>query len=829
MTRSIYIYSAVLLTAALAFSSCEKEPDIRPGDAQTLTICLSPADMELTRAESEYGSDDCKENVINSFKLYFYTSDSETETAVYVYPEDNTLASLTNAGATGYTTNKLTQDPESGKVTLSIALDKKVGDALSQNGKSSNCYVYAVANIPSSVSLPYTAGDASTSRESLKKIPVTASFGPDASVTADPYASRQTDFVMDGSAVLSIDSDKRITVDKTLTGSEYVEMSRAAAKITFYITEIKNVFETSATGDVTGVWIADVDKMRVAYKNTVNYGFIGSETSATDRDGKTASYSTSQGRLLKYIDKAVVKSKHVYISGTELADSTVTFTDCTHPLPFYSYFDEWTSSNDSSAPYLLVQIPWKYTKLDGSGTRYFTCYYAVPFNSVTCRIDRNTWYKVSLSVSILGSGDPENPTDITPSYMVLPWGSTPVETNANLKRYKYLLVDQNTYTMNNVDQLAISFYSSHSLEIESAKLTYTILAPDGTTTVYNEWGRTSSLPIYEPTEDEVSQSSVYNSSDNYDTSKYLYIKKDQKAQNDTLVFNHPLNNEYNDNLDVTEYVLTVKVRHKDDASFNETVVITQRPALYVEAKLNSACDKSYINYGTSGYYRTRSGRYTSPNNNNSGYVRINGGTSGSGWSAVSYITGGNKDPYMYVVSVSSLPSDSNFIIGDPRSETRNNLNYNFSSAQSMYYGSNYSLTYYYPTDATASSNHMIAPSFRIASSYGVVIAITYAEAQYRCASYQEDGYPAGRWRVPTRAEIWYMAYLANKKKIPELLSTESYYWGGDGYAYKPSAEYLNPTRTQDDSFVRCVYDEWYWTDKLSDSQKNTFYWGDKQR
>jgi hypothetical protein len=412
--------------------------------------------------------------------------------------------------------------------------------------------------------------------------------------------------------------------------------------------------------------------------------------------------------------------------------------------------------------------------------------------------------------------------------MILPWGNETVKTNAELLRYRYLMVDNNEYVMNNVNQISIPFYSSHSLMIESATLTYTILAPDGTTTVYvYGWNgrrysyQSSSLPKYEPELGTVSD--VYSTSNNYDTSKYVYIKKDKTAQNDTLVFNHPLNNEYNANLDVAEYVLTVKVRHTDDASFSETVTITQRPALYVEASLNSDCNTSYINYGTSGYYKSGN-NYTNPNHSQSGYVYINNSQSGDGWYAVSY-DGTNKDPYMYVVSVSSLPSDSPFIIGDPRTETYTNLGYNFSSAKWMY-GSNHRLTYYYPTDETASSNHMIAPSFRIASSYGVVTAISYEQAQYRCAAYQEDGRPAGRWRVPTRAEIWYMVYLADKKKIPQLLSTDSYYWGGDGYAYKPSTDYGTPDRTQAKSYVRCVYDEWYWTDTCT---KTTFTWGDKER
>lgn len=795
MTRRISSYISVLLTAALTLVSCEKEAALDSADSQTLTICLSPADMELTRAESEYGSEDYNENAINNFRLYFYTEDSETATAAYIYPDDNSLASLTNGSAAEYTTNRLTKDPSTGKVTLKIALDKTVGRTLFPSGTASKCYVYAVANTGSLVTLPSTVGDDATSKQNLKALGVTASFGPDDAIKSDPYAAPQTDFVMDGSAELTIDSNQNAT------GT--VELSRAAAKITFYITQITNVFEKDASGNVTGIWTADVDNMRVAYKNTVNYGHIGSETASAERDGQTSSYTSSQGRLLTYEskNKAVVKSKNVHINSTstELADSLVTLTDCTHSLPFYSYYDKWTSSGDAAAPYLLVQIPWKYTKQDGSGTRYFTCYYAVPFNSVTCTVERNTWYKVSLSVSILGSGDPENPTDITPSYMVLPWGSTPVQTNANLKRYKYLLVDQNSYVMDNVNTLEIPFYSSNEVEIVDATMTKTILKPSSG---------------YQPYEQKV-------------PSGYTITPDNSKLPGkSTVTFTHTLENDYSKDYDVTAYTITFTVQHKGDTNYQEKITITQYPALYVVASLNSDCNTSHIDSGTNG----GGGRSSWSNYSHYGYLFVNGSrntTSNVGWNGVSNLrNAGNTDPYMYVVTVSSLPVGTDYIIGDPRKESVDNLSYSFASGNWLY-GSSHRLTYYYPTDTDGTRvNNMIAPSFRIASSYGVTSTMSYIDAQKRCAAYQEDGYPAGRWRVPTRAEIMYMVMLAKDGKIPVLLSDSGWYWGSDQKAYCPG-NFDNPRTTA--SNIRCVYDEWYWTDKLSDSKKNTFYWGDKER
>ena len=770
MTRRIYTYISVLLSAVLALASCEKEPALSPSDGDTLTICLSPSQMTATKA-TEYGSESLNENVITGFKLYFYSENSETATAKYIYPASG-LASAANTGAVVGGTNGLTADPTTGKVTLKLALDKSVAETLFSSDES-HCYVYAVANTGTLVTLPSTVGDASTAMEQIKKLSVLADFGP--TETVDPFAKAQSDFVMDGFATLDRDSDNNIT------GT--VPMYRAAAKITFTVTEVKDVEDKDASGNVTGTWTAQTDQMRVSYRNIVNIGLINGETDSEAREGNYDNFNSIEGRSL--------------IAFTTSDNKT----NWTHSLPFYSYFNSWNSSSDANAPYLMLQLPWKYTnKADGS-ERYFTCYYAVPFNSLERRIDRNCWYKVSLSVSILGSGDPDNPTTIYPSYMVLPWGDSPVLTNADLKRYRYLLVDQNEYVMNNVDSLAIPFYSSHEVVLVSSSMTKTILKPSSGYTPYEQ---------------------------TVDASEYSLVPDNSTIPGKSYVnFKHTLVNNYSSDYDVTAYTLTFTFRHKDNEEFTETVTITQYPALYVVASLNSDCNTSHIDDGTNGYGW---GWSSWSNYSHYGYLFVNGSRNTSRnvrWNGVSdQSNAGNTDPYMYVVTVSSLPEGSSYIIGDPRKDTVDNLNYNFSSSNWLY-GSSHRLTYYYPTDTDESRvNNMIAPSFRIASSYGVTSTMSYADAQKRCASYQEDGYPAGRWRVPTRAEIMYMVMLAKDGKIPVLLSNSGWYWGSDKKAYCPG-NFDNP-RTND-SNVRCVYDEWYWTDKLSDDQKDTAYWGDKQR
>ncbi len=770
MTRRIYTYISVLLSAVLALTSCDKEPILNPSEGDTLTLCLSPVQMTATR-ETEYGTESLNENVISGFKLYFYSESSETATAKYIYPASG-LASAANTGAVVGGTNGLTVDPSTGKVTLKLALDKTLAESLFSSD-ASHCYVYAVANTGNIVTLPSTVGDASTAMGQIKKLSVLADFGP--TETVDPYAEAQSDFVMDGFATLDRDSDNNVT------GT--VAMSRAAAKITFTVTEVKDVEDKDASGNVTGTWTAQTDQMRVSYRNIVNLGLINGETGSGARKDHYANFTSAQGRTLTAFTSSEGK------------------TNWTHSLPFYSYFNSWTSSSDANAPYLMLQLPWKYTNKSDGAERYFTCYYAVPFNSLERRIDRNCWYKVSLSVSILGSGDPENPTTIYPSYMVLPWGDSPVLTNADLKRYRYLLVDQDSYVMDNVDELAIPFYSSHEVVLVSSTMTKTILKPDSG---------------YKPYEKTV------------DASEYSLVPDNSTIPGKSYVnFKHTLVNDYAKDYDVTAYTLTFTFKHKDNDEFTETVSITQYPALYVVASLNSDC--SNPDSGTSSW-----GNY-----NHYGYIYVNGSQSRSFDWTYARGQGTNTDPYMYVVTISSLPEGSPYIIGDPRTESISvptmsgsggyggpgggggSSSRSWANAPDMD-GTSRQLKYYYPSDTDGSRvNYMVAPSFRIASSYGVAYNYSYADARKRCASYQEDGYPAGRWRIPTKAEIEYMVMLADDGKIPELLTTESYYWGSNNTAYRP-----NGATSTEDSYIRCVYDEWYWKDKCD---KSTFTWGDKQR
>jgi len=152
------------------------------------------------------------------------------------------------------------------------------------------------------------------------------------------------------------------------------------------------------------------------------------------------------------------------------------------------------------------------------------------------------------------------------------------------------------------------------------------------------------------------------------------------------------------------------------------------------------------------------------------------------------------------------------------------------------------LSNYYATDESDAKKSFIAPQLRVASSYGVSPEMSKDEARARCAGYQELNCPAGRWRLPTLSELEFIVKLSNDGKIPVLFSSDSNYWTAHGTASgKIGADNKIVETNRSSANVRCVYDEWYWEDKVpQDGSKYTDYngiaipyypftWGDRPR
>ena len=254
------------------------------------------------------------------------------------------------------------------------------------------------------------------------------------------------------------------------------------------------------------------------------------------------------------------------------------------------------------------------------------------------------------------------------------------------------------------------------------------------------------------------------------------------------------------------------------------------------------------------------------------------------WRTVNF-TGGNRN--LYTIHVTVLEKGSKFVIGDPRTRTPDNLNngletcstanpnnnyfYWYNQDDPWYYWNweNYSntdyvrniedenftiqfkpahvindkggqprnLTYYYPAENTPATQRMLAPALRVSSRFGGVEfydGITWRSAQFKCASYQEDGYPAGRWRLPTEAEVDFIGTLTQKGDFVPLFGRKggnaSYYWSANG-AVKPNDTFDADPNVKY-ALARCVYDAWYWDplgDRLPEGERDNYYFGDLPR
>lgn len=458
-------------------------------------------------------------------------------------------------------------------------------------------------------------------------------------------------------------------------------------------------------------------------------------------------------------------------------------------VPFYSYPNPLNTA-DRKDSYLILCVPWN-MKTD-AGTEPVNYYYRVPITGsedTPALLERNKYYKVNVNVSVLGSMNPREAVTLNADFIIYDWFD--MDISADMNNYKYLVLEEYTSVMNNTNELRMPYVSSSALTMSKTQITK-VTYPN-----YNadtQGSHTSTVTLDTP---EKIQSEGFSLTWN----------------DDELIFTHPVTTE-----DYVPDTITVKVWN--DEGLDATWKIIQYPAIYIVGDYNKNGANNRFVYGES------SGSVYDDDDNSLGGVN-NPSTSSSS----------NSNLNQYTIYITSFDIEgSEYAIGDPRSSSVNNLSLLSKKEDSK----GKKLTHYYPTRQTEVDN-VIAPAFKIASSWGVTYDISYTEAQRRCASYQENGYPAGRWRVPTEAEIEYIVSLSNRGVIPALFNGQYFASSGRYYdnGYRTDRwgnSYIDPSAIGfhdsdgDDYAVRCVYDVWYWgNEKMSEKggSDTQFVWGDE--
>ena len=582
----------------------------------------------------------------------------------------------------------------------------------------------------------------------------------------------QSSFVMEGLSVATVEDR-----NKVLAAKGVVPVDRVASKITISV-NVDNQIDLLEEEDFTSGmrWTSNPDEMKIEFVNGVNRAVLSGDPSGVTLTKDDIFTDNSNQR----------KFTSTTIDGEEFWSGE----------PFYTYPTKWEIGSDEE-PYLFITLPWTteiWTDVGGQEPpvyKKYPCYYKVMLGSD--ELKRNTWYDLKINIGVLGSFE-NTPEVILPieetDYFVADW-SEGLNMNSEILGGRYLVLDKNEYHIYNQDSLKISFTSSHTCEI--VDMSSSRNKNQGTIT-YSDYS-----------EDSPDENAPYTwNSANWSLN----------IVNKEIVFKHKLRNDLSagkGNYDTTPYKIRFRIRHDDEErdTYYQDVTITQYPAILIVCHPNRAV-------------------------NNQGGVSVNNATNVLG--SVHGLTGGNKNPNMYVIQTTVLPASSKNILGDPRKTSVDNMEWSSNQARGIenLNGNRRRLSNYYPTIETSDAANIIAPKFRIASSYGVTNTISYTDAKRRCASYQEDGYPAGRWRLPTQSEIAYIVQLSADGVIPTLFSVNNNYWcaGGKATPLNGGGVSIVQNTGGNNGPVRCVYDEWYWENskypRLSGNDV-AFTWGDIER
>ena len=784
MSIRAYIVSCLALLSLAFVQSCDDGMEAI-NDSDTVMVNIA---LKLTQDNGNTPNDTLNENVIKRVDLFLYKQGGAAGGKQPVFTK------------IGF---QPTYNTTTHSATISVPIPLSAYYQLFPNSSVTKCDAYIIANRPTASTLPNDDYD----MPSIKGNTVLHSqtFGErvltqikiDGEPVRNEYnTTKQSDFVMEGFA--QIDRS-----NQTLTGS--IPMERVAVKIG--LTVDINTVDTLNTK-----WIPDLENVMVTMRGGINRTNVG-----TTHD----KYLYSPNKQSDIFDLRAI------------AMNTGDGDNRTTKYPIYTYPTNWGTDEDCRT-YFILTVNWtkETVTIDGesqgdgeqedgeqTNNNSKTTYYEIPVNPAGTFLKRNTYYKINQTVEVLGSEDEENPVVLYPcNYTILDWGNAmadgkDTDVEAEISKLKFLVLDETNVELNNTQSRQLYFFSSNPVEILNVKVEKN-----------NVSGNVSNIQelanVVEPQLVDDKYTITSNSLKKPVTLKVVTANANNADSRNYIYFEHLLDNNMNSESDYSEYIVTFDVQHTGDSRYIETVRITQYPMISIKADLNS-------DYGGDGdnSNNTRNG-YVFVNNNN---TSANSNNSTTGWYGVYQSglasDGANANPNRYIISVSSITEElgDHYIIGDPRSKDSSvpqGLNKD---------GNNKSLEYYYPTLSDTYTNTMISPEFMTASSYGrCPNSMKFDEAEKRCAAYQEDGYPAGRWRLPTIAEIKYIVQLSGWKIIPSLFSTGIGYWSAHGCIQVSEQGVVSDGSNAGTKVVRCVYDTWYWGTE-HDAGSIKFVYGDKQR
>lgn len=566
---------------------------------------------------------------------------------------------------------------------------------------------------------------------------------------------------------LVMDGAKEIILQNTQATTDEIKITRAMAKVMLYASTEAQIEMEGAT------YRPNPSGMNV----TMVYG--------VNKTNLAGTYN------IQAADDYITRMKRNYTTNTIPGEDGKVLYE--QEAPFYSYPNP-ENTTDRQDSYLILCVPWQITTSEGPSYQAQDYYYRIPItgDASLALLERNHYYRIKVNIGVLGSLNPRDAVELPGEFEIMDWYEVGID--ADMQNYRYLVLDEYNSVMNNVDVLEMPYVSSSAIadidnKTEDGNENYTEI----TEISFWDYRDVNAKHCY------YAESEIENYTDeNGNSMEYLgpVPTEYQLGYNENnLIFTHVLDDD-----DYVAITIKITAYNRQGVKADEWT-ITQYPAMYIEGENNE--DNGNRNRFVNGY--------------NNGTPRDdNWNTLGTLVSIHDY-NAGNRNPNLYTIHITSFDIGDIYAIGDPRDETfylfRNAIN----------------ATQYRATRANAED--VISPIYKIASSWGQTGKIDENEALKRCGSYQEAGYPAGRWRIPTKAEVEYIINLSEEEKIPQLFNDNGDYWTSSG-VFNTDTGMTN----RSSAYVRCVYDVWYWGNQTIETDEyntenytnNQFVWGDAE-
>ena len=780
------VYSALAIFC-FAIVSCT---DVAPiSDYDQDHIVLNVFNSPMTKAEGNSSTD--YERLLNRLDCFFYVKDQTDQPCVYYHKAD---------------VNEL------GSATISFIVNDLVLKDIFPSG--SLCDVLVIANLPGNNT--FEANSPETTMPRLGEFVL--------DMTKGEYDGVGKPFVMTGFS--------RVQKGNNSNASANISLVRVASKVTVTVKVPKEIEIKVGEENVTMVPILADSEGNEPLKTSFRYGTNKSYLSGAYPDS-LSNYRHTEKIPYTLSEERTTESHYVF----------------TCDMPFYTYARSWEKGADNAA-YVTFEMPWAVKanedNTESANNSYQTYYYQILINGKERNFTPNTYYDLIVTVGVLGSTIEALPETLDElSYYVLDWTSENTngevesgdrDEDVEIDKFNYLEVPQKYIEMNNVSEATIHYDASHKIGVK-----------------FDTKGGKKVEGLPGTTDEDVYALYINNGSGKPEAVEITDIDIEENFTDNgrgLLTFNYTLG----DDVYSPAYVfITIwldidgdGVHDVDDEVLTQDVTIVLYPAIYIIG------DNSYD------YSIFVNGNYNSnrSDGNSLSYLTIAG-------QRVGKAAGHDKSTYMHVITVSAFNTkgnnhmfaynnnkikDKEYIIGDPRQRSSNKFGVpddNTTVKQSAagwikatdVNGEVRNLQYYYPTATEDNSYQVIAPKFRIASKLGGYSNSSPTGAAYRCASYQEHGFPAGRWRLPTTAEVLYIIELQRLGKIQQL------FYGGNTYlsatdlvtAQNNNNYSLTTGLGNQNASVRCVYDEWYWgseREAIQNSSYNNnggyqFTWGDR--